>query len=480
MFEKSVLKTKAVIQPVFICITHLNVFMGPCRYGVGEELTYEYDLKRGKKMFEFFREDISSHLDRNYCTLREPVFLEWHEDFIVSEDTLKEITRDNDNVDLYLISGTNLLSYVSTIIAKRTHKPLAFCPLTGSKIARRGGVDASAHLFALEEGYEVYNALDYEELNTVVKALRTRRALKEMKILYGIFNAPLSFGVVSSFTDLEVFRKKFGTEITTFPAMNLFKDLDNISEEDDKEARELADQLLSEANSVHLPAENVVNDCRWYVLVKRMLEKNACNGFTMPCFEICATRELYKRHFTFCLTHSLMKDDGVPSACAADVNAIVCKAILMCMTRKAPYMGNVSVCLDDPDHKQMKINHDQACRYMKGYDAEPLPIDYVSFTKGNWGATMRYDFGRDSGEKITLINLSPNMKKIMIVKGTLNGCDDVLTPECVLAPRFTVADNRDYHRKSVEFGHHFCLVYGDHAEELKQFAEVAGLETVIA
>ena len=51
------------------------------------------------------------------------------------------------------------------------------------------------------------------------------------------------------------------------------------------------------------------------------------------------------------------------------------------------------------------------------------------------GTTLRYDFAQDVGETITAINLSPDMKKIMIVKGEITGCDNYLVPECKLAVR---------------------------------------------
>lgn len=56
---------------------------------------------------------------------------------------------------------------------------------------------------------------------------------------------------------------------------------------------------------------------------------------------------------------------------------------------------------------------------MKGYDQPDLPTEFVSFTMNSWGTTMRYDFARDNGESLTLINLSPDMKKIMVSKATL-------------------------------------------------------------
>lgn len=479
MYENSIVTKKLVVQPVFVSLVHLNVFMGPCRYGQGEELTYDYEKKQSLKEYDFFQKDLEKFIDHSHVELLAPKYLEWHEDFAVKEEILQDVLAENDKADIYLISGTRLISYVSTIIAKRSGKPIAFCPLSSSKYSRLGGIDAAAHLFASGD-YEVYNALSYEELNQTFRALKTRKVLGEMKILYGLRNNILSFGCVSSFVDIVDVTRRFGTEILNYNGLEFFKELDALSEEEKQEAAKIADQLVADANGVHLPADTIKNDVEFYLTAKKVMKFYDCNAFTLPCFEMCATRELNKRHLTFCLTHSLMKDDGVPSACAADIGSVMSIAILMSIAKKAPHMGNCMVRLEDETHHSLRILHDVCSKYMKGYDGDPLPIDYVSFTKGNWGTTMRYDFAQDAGDKVTLINLSPNMDKMMIVRGTITGCDDFLTPECRHALVFDVEDSRDFHRKEASFGHHFAWVYGDYEEDLKTLAEMLDMETVIA
>jgi L-fucose isomerase-like protein len=479
MHDSSILTKKLVVQPVFVSLVHLNVFMGPCRYGYGEALSYEYEKKDSLKTLALFNNDISQFIDHSYVELLNTKYLEWHEDFAVKEETLKNVIENKDQVDVYLISGTRLISYVSTIIAKRTNKPLAFCPLSTSRYSRLGGIDASAHLFASGH-YEVYNAFDYNELNQVFRILNTRKALRNTKILYGLRNNVLSFGCVSSFIDLSDITNRFGMEILNYNGLEFFKVMDGLTDDEIAKAKQIADDLVKNANGVHMPAENIVKDVKFYIAVNKVLAQFDCNAFTLPCFEMCATQELNKRELTFCLTHSLLKDEGIPSACAGDVGAIVAIAILMSLARKAPHMGNCMAIVDDVEHKAMRILHDVCSKYMKGYDREALPIDYVSFTKGNWGTTMRYDFGEDTGQEITMINLSPRMDKIMIAKGTITGCNDFLTPECKHAVTFTVKDSKDFHKKEADFGHHFAWVYGDYVEDLLALADVLGIESVIA
>ncbi len=478
MFEKSIVNQKLVVQPVFISLVHLNAFMGPCRYGIGEELTYDYEMKQAQKTFSVFKDDCDKYLDRNYVKVLEPKFLEWHEDFAVSEDVLKEVTKEDYRTDVYLISGTRLLAYVSTVLAKKVRKPLLFVPLSNAKYSRTGGYDASAHLTALHDGFETFNALNYDDLNRFFRILRARKVIANMKIMYGLRNNVLSFGCVSSFINLQDVTDRFGTEIVNFDAREILSIMDDLTDEEIKEAQDLADQLVAEANGVHLPAETIVNDTKYWRAVRKVMAMYDCNAFTQPCFEMCATMELNRRHLTFCLTHCLNKDDGIPSACASDINTVICYAIIMSIARKAPYMGNTMVRLEDENHRSCRILHDMCSKKMKGFDEPDLPIDYVAFAKGNWGTTMRYDFALDCGQDVTLINISTDMRKLLIIKAKITGCDDFLTQECKEALVFEVSDNRDLHNKIVDFGHHCAVVYGDYKEDFSAFAKLMGMEVV--
>lgn len=478
MRKNSVLNDKLVVQPVFISLQHKHVFMGPCRYGIGEELTYDYDHEMAQKDLEYFEKDMNDYLDLGEVELLDTKFIEWHEDFAVPEDQLNAAIAENEKVDAYLISGTRLISYVSTIIGKRTNKPLVWVPLSKSIQSRLGGIDASAHMHAL--GYhEMYNALDFDELNRMFRIMRVRKALKNTKIMYALRNNVLSFGCVSSFINLQDVTDRFGTEIVNYNGREFFNMMDEFTEEDNEQAKKYAEELVREANAVHMPAENIVNDCKFYLAVNKVLDQYDCNAFTIPCFEMCATRELNKRHLTFCLTNSLLKDDGIPAACAADIGSVISLDIMMNIARKSPHMGNYMVMVKDIENNTMRILHDVATRCMKGYD-NPDKVDYVSFTKGNWGATMRYDFAKDAGETITMINISPKMDKIMIAKGEITGCDDFLTQECKHAVVFKVKDARDFHAKQEYFGQHYVWVYGDYTEDLKAFAKLMGMEAVLA
>ncbi len=58
-----------MVKPVFITLQHKHVFMGPCRYGIGEELTYEFDHKMAQKDLALLKDDLEKYLDYSFCRL---------------------------------------------------------------------------------------------------------------------------------------------------------------------------------------------------------------------------------------------------------------------------------------------------------------------------------------------------------------------------------------------------------------------------
>lgn len=473
--ESSTLNIKLTVKPLLFTMYHINAYMGPCRYGEGYALTTESDMEVTKKEFEIFKQEMAEEVDPRNVEFLEPEIIFWNEDFALKEEQMQKALADDDKADFYLVRGLRISSYFAVELSKRTSKPIGHTT-NKSAISKCDHVDMTAHLFA--EGKEAYAFLDFEEMNKTFAALRVRKALNATKVFFPLKSAMLTFGCQSSYLTLEDVTKKFGVRFSHVNSDEVFQWLDQLTDEEKEEADKLAEELVANSQGVHMPAEYVKNDTAYFETIKKMMKHYDCNAFTMPCFEVCATRELDKRKLTFCLAHSLFKDEGIASACAGDVGSVLTITILMNIARKAPYMGNTMIL--DKNTNQCRTLHDVACSQMKGYDEPALPTEFVSFTMNSWGTTMRYDFAKDNGETLTLLNMSPDMKKIMVAKATINGCDDYLTPECKHAVRYTVRDAKKFHECQQYVGHHFALVYGDYIEEVKEFAKVCDLEVLEA
>lgn len=470
---QSPMKTKYYVKPIAFSLFHQNAYQGPCRYGEGYALTYEYDVEVGNRQLAYFKENLNANIDTSKIELSEPVMLHWCEDFVLSEELFKEALKDDDSVDFYLLYTLRISNLFTVELAKRTSKPIGL--IGNSKgISRVGDVDPAARLHAMNR--ECYSFFDYSDIMPLLDALRVKKELELTRILYPLKGDPISAGCQSSFMSPEDVSKTFGVSFCYMDAMQVLDMTDSLNQEEKDEVKKRAEQIVDAAEATHLPVENTVNDVAFYAVIKKLLHENNCNAFTVPCFEVCATRELMRRKTTFCLTHSLLKDEGIPSACAGDVGSLIGIEMMMSLSKSAPYMGNTMVM--DRDANLVRTLHDVPSRHMKGYDCE-LPIELASFTLSNWGTTMRYNFDLDKGETITAMGMSPDFKKMMIVTGTVDGCDNYLVPECKLAMRYAVSDAGKFYKYQQYIGHHFVVVYGDYKEQLLTLAELYGMESLL-
>ncbi|MBN1268216.1 MAG: hypothetical protein JXB04_01395 [Kiritimatiellae bacterium] len=468
MHANSTLNTTLNVKPVYLRMVHRYAYEGPCRVGRGDMLTAEYDIRQGEKDFKTYTDQMRTHMTGGLRML-EPVMMDWKDDFILHDNQWAKLAGDLQETDVFVVLSSMLNQYPAVELARRYGKPVgilgAACDVDGTACIR-------AH------GGEAYAFMDMEHMACRLSLLRACKALRETRVLFAMKNDIISKGVQSTIYDLESFRDRVGTRFTFLNAEEWIDAMDHMTDEAREEARRLSLRIVAEAEEVHMAEETIRKSAEFFVVAREFLERYECNAFTIPCFEICATRALMKRQFTFCLAHTLFKDQGIPSACEADINVLLAMEVLMNIARKAPHMGNVFV--HDKAKHQLDVLHDVPGLKMKGYDTKDLPYAVVSFTEGGWGATLRYDFGRDVGQTITLLRFHPNGRAMMAARGTIEACGGYTTVGCKLSAIVRVADIEDFYLKMENVGHHFAWVYGDCLKEVRQAGAMLGMEVVTA
>lgn len=458
MKEKPV-DLKVGVKPVFVQLVHSGPYEGPCRVGRREDLEPEAERARGEEEFRRFGEELRENLSPE-ARLLEPVKIEWRDDWVVPEEEFGKLEADLEDVDLFVISG-GLSQYPAVAVAHRYKKPVA---MVGAVV----NMDVAACLRA--RGLEGYAPLDLQELNQLISLLRVRKAVSRTKVLFATEGDVIPVGVVSTIWDLEDLRVRFGVEHISVPARALFGRMDRLSQDEEREAQELTDELIKNADQVHMVREELLRSVRFYVTVKRAMEELECNAFVIPCFEVCASRLAEERRVTFCLAHSLLKDEGYPSACEGDMNVLMAMALLMYISKKSAYMGNSYIV--DREENILGVNHDVPGLRMKGLGGPALPYEIRNFTLGGWGATIRYDFSKDVGEPVTLARFNPTATRLLVARGEICGGVGFDRIGCSLGVQVKVGDVAELLHREADFGHHLAVVYGDYTQELKEVGKV--------
>lgn len=225
----------------------------------------------------------------------------------------------------------------------------------GKNVYVVGGADG-----AVKEA--LYAFLDIPDGIRLLNALRTRKALRNTRILAVVRNnSQQSLGGPDAFLSNDDATRRLGINFTylsihefldmlhvdesgknyTLPGRNAC----NLTSEDMVEVERWTDELMAGTDDITMDRKYVVNSVKAAVLAKKLMAHFGCNAFTAPCPDTCATRRMNQEQFTFCLTHSLLNEQGIPSGCEFDLIGTSAIASLGNLTGKAPYMGNTQPCV---------------------------------------------------------------------------------------------------------------------------------------
>ncbi len=333
------------------------------------------------------------------------------------------------------------------------------------------------------------------------------------------FGDPISKSSLDTFNNYAAITSKLGIR---FRFMNIHELLDqmvpatpegnhttpgretlNLNKEDMAEAEKIADELIKGAKEVQIDRDMLLKSIYAYLVVKKNMDDKDCCGFTVPCPDVCSTRRLNEMQFTFCLTHSLNLEDGIPSACEFDVNAVASMQALMAVSGKKPYLGNTEPLTWTPDGQPLVLGgdrqHAEMIKQKAGKDIENVyfmqhsiahrrikdaekdsdyAVRYFAHDQ-KFGATMRYDFDNDTGTILTMARFSPDGNKLLIAKGEVICGDGYIVPNCAQIVYFKVRDIQNFFETQTNFGLHLSMVYGDYKDQLVDLAKALGVEPVV-
>ena len=501
---------KLNVKPVFIDFTHEYVYEGPCRFGQGDSLKPEYDQMVSGEIYKGFLHSVSEHMPECVHVMEPARVSRYTDSFNVSTNDMETLLKP-DETDVYILTGSGRGTQVDLEFARRCRKPIIFY----NDVLFAVSTEVSA---LRARGLEAYALYDWDDASDILQALYVKKVLANTRALvltrFATDTSPVS--AQDGFLSLEKVKDKLGIN---FNVMNIHEYLDqltvrpadenptlpgrkmqNINEEDMKEIGRITDELIAGADECEVERTYVCNSVKAYYLTKKLLSFRECNAFSAPCPDMCSTRRLNQEKCTLCLTHSLLEEEGVPSACEIDLDILVCKIILESLTGKATYMGNTCWLkmkdgkLTAPDFSGvteeeysylrgetnlMATLHSVANRKLKGYEEPAENYSLRSFAYSGWGATMRYDFAKDMDQPVTVIRIDPACEKMLVIRGKIKGQFGYRRQNCTTAAVYQVADAKEAYEKTFDFGSHMALVYGDYSEELKTVCQVLGLEMVL-
>ena len=446
--------TKIRLKPVFISLVHSATWEGPCRW---DPPTVEQERRNADSHNAAAVRSLKKGLTKD-AVLLDPVTMYYDEGTILGAQEWKKLQPDASEVDVYLNGGWPAREPG----IGRFQKPVISMGTGPSELDIAAGLKA--------RGVDAHAVLDMDELNQLISRMRVRKAVRQTRVLVVTDRRGLTPVCGLSGPPLEEVRSKLGVDSRVIGYKEFFDAMDKVSADKtaQDQTREMVKGLTARAAKVHLPEKDIGTDVLFYLTTKSLMNQYGCNAFTIDCIELCASQIPAARHFTPCLTHTMLKDQGMPSSCEGDMNALLAMMLATYTCRKSCLMGNPTY---DKRSGTLRVGHDVPGLKMKGLDGPDLPFELRNFVRAGWGTTFRYDFKLDKGQPATVTRFDPTASKVLLAKGIIEdgvGFDQI---GCTLRVVLRVPKLMDLYHAHAEFGQHLAVIYGDCVQEIRQAAE---------
>lgn len=452
--KQQAMKTKLVVRPIVGCLTHSHFWEGPCRAGYAKDMTPEAEDKAATAAFLTAQEELKKASPE--IEMLPAIDARYDETFVVSNDIYAQIEEDIDKVDFFLCMNwriPKLERYRKTVVIMQN----------GNE-----GIDFAAYCRSI--GVEAYVCMDIQDLNETAHALWVRKVVANTRALVLTHGSMPTFGLQSVIRDPELIRQRYGMEIVKMPFRDIFKYMDEVT---DEEALPIAERIFAGAMETKVRKEWFVNDIKYYLAAKKMMDAYDCNAFSTACHELCTSEIPQNRKFTPCVCHSLLKDEGYPSGCEEDLNALLAMTIMQAAAMRPAFMGNPNMETDD----LLRIHHAVPALCMNGYGSRPLKYKLWAFTGQGFGGKLQVDFVENESKYITLGRFNPMADTISIKRGEVLRSE---FDEVYCSPYYYIKmdDARGFMHQLAGFGHHQVLIFGDYTKMIHQISEVMGFKVM--
>ena len=506
--EKKCLDVKLNVKPVFCLLTHKYYYEGPCRMAGGEALEPGFDDIVGGQIVKGLSAGLEHACPKDVANIMSANIVTATDDWEMNDSYLETLLKDEQELDVYFVFTAFGADRMWREFGRKAKKPIIIVPNLWNPMK-------TAYYF--NTGVETYVPYDWDEVTDYIRVLRARKAIAEANVLLVTrFSDTISMaGADDSFVNLTQVSEKFGT---SFRPINFHELMDqmsvlpeggnhttpgritpNLTADEITELEAYADRLMQEAEEVDISKEYLVNSLKAWKAVRKNMDINDCSACAIPCPDTCSTRRLNEGKFTFCLSHQLNNENGVPAACKYDIAASLTMMAQICLSKQVPYMANTLPIIESRNGVQWInqipqedrdaiedtsnlycVNMSPHMRKTQGIDGptDRFAIRHFAYDQ-KFGAVFHHDFNDDIGREITLARFSGDCKKLLIVKGEIVKGYGYDLQNCNGGYIFRVSDGKKLYKEQARIGLMLPMVFGDISRELEMLAEVMGLEAVV-
>jgi L-fucose isomerase-like protein len=285
---------------------------------------------------------------------------------------------------------------------------------------------------------------------------------------FGIVGSPCP-GMIDTRCELNPLRETVGFEPVQIELEELIQARNQSSA---AEAHALAEQLVSRTGGGDVPLEKVADQYRLVLALKSITQMHRLDAVSVRCWP-----ELRDQHKSLvCLALSELAEQGIPTACEADLTALVTSYILTRLSGRPNCSLEITAFIED--RQALQFAHCGVAALSLAGD--PKNASVRSHMRTGAGALVEFPFPPGPVTIAKLVRPVDKRLRMFVGSGEV-----IQTPAGTRGSVATIQVKPSpggfidvLLKNSVE--HHLVVTYGDWAEELARFARFSGIDLVRA
>lgn len=248
--------------------------------------------------------------------------------------------------------------------------------------------------------------------------------------------------------------KDFGIQITEINTNKLLKRIENFELDD---ANTNVEEIIKNASNSTVEKDDIEDALKTYLALKKMIKDKKLNAFTIKCIDLIPDIGT-----TFCLSLSLLNDEGIIAGCEGDIRSLLGMIIGRKVSKKPTYMGNIA----DYNTKKKSIKLAHCTIPLTMTDNYSLMTHYET----NSGVGIR---GNIQDKKVTVFSLDKELKNGVLAEGKIidSGSKEEM---CRTQLEISINDPSKFVEKIP--GNHQIVTYTP-TKDLRKFLEYIGIKT---
>ena len=276
----------------------------------------------------------------------------------------------------------------------------------------------------------------------------------------------MNHACICIFTDAARGERQAGKLGPTLRYLPLSRWIDEVqAAEDTDEMREIAKHYAIEAMDIVGPGmEDLLNAARNYVVARRILAAENCQGISVDCGPLIGNRQAACGP---CLAWSKLLDEGWVGACEADADAAVSLLLAQRLFGRPGFMQDA---VPNTVNNSLIVSHCTSATKLHGDGQPPAPYRLRSHAESDTGVAMEVLW--PVGQEVTLVNFQ---RPDTLLFGTGQVRENVRAPfagGCRTSLEIAMDGAQDV--RDVK-GHHQILVCGNFAQTLRAYCQLADL-----